>query len=192
MTLVVLIAGVAFGFFLARWLAARRPGRKPGRSDSKKKPVDLLLQYTGETLQLQPAKLKDSVVVADGVEYPLGVLRAFEFDSGVLYVASLSKIAIGDQRELQKARQPGVYARLTRSNSDMQYYLSLAAWLVPIIVSVYWYSRIGEMNTLLLQAVSNTNTLRDVVTQPLQILPAGAPAATPFPPGFIPTPTTTP
>lgn len=172
MTFVLALAAGLFGFFLRRWLD-RRAAARPGRQ------LRYCLLYTGDVMELHPAEEKQDHILVKGTEYGFPLVHTLDLPLLRLYVVLLNQVAVGDQRALQIARRSVAMRRLFASNSDLQYVLTLAALAVPILISLYWLGQIGELRELLIQTVANTQTVRDVVSEPLQVIPQLVPTVTP-------------
>jgi hypothetical protein len=140
------------GFLLLAFWFLRRRRSSPYRRA-------WLLVYTGAEFSVYPvSQVQEGVVAADGVIYPAGVLAALTANSihfrsmlgsAPLYFLPIEAVELANHRALERARCSVMVRALFFGGGDILHYLTIAALVVPLIVSVLMYGQVSGLQSTL-------------------------------------------
>lgn len=131
--------------------------------------------WNGASWRLRSGVAGDGGVLVDGVEYSYDVATPVEHEGLLLYIIAAEPLALADHERFERARVSVLKGALFRPGGDLVNWARVAALILPVVISVLIWMRLGDMQSTLTQVAVDAKTARqlaaDVLARPLQLAP---------------------
>lgn len=131
--------------------------------------------WNGASWRLRRGVAGSGGVVVDGVEYAYDVAVPVQCGDLLLYVIAAEPLALADHERFERARVSVLKGALFRPGGDLVNWARVAATIIPVVMSVLIWMRMGDMQSVLNQVSVDARTARqlaaDVLARPLQLAP---------------------
>lgn len=168
MSAVVLVLAVLFvGYALFRVFGSRIKFGSRARS-SNVKPSYLLLWRLARW-ELSSCVVSDLGIDAGGTVYPLSAAQAVELPGLTLYLVAIEPLALMMHQALERARASIVIGTLFKPGSDIYRVLQFAALIVPIVVAILFYFRVGDLQGQITRLQADIVVMKEILSKPLSV-----------------------
>jgi hypothetical protein len=156
-TIIVMIASIAVGFALNRFLDSRRSLRR----------VQILILYDGAVLNAALCqRSKDGIIRGLDQEIPVGLCHVLTVGSIELYISGIDRVPLADHAAVMAARRSVVLKSLF-TGRDFGLLASLGSLGLTVLVLWGVWSGLGTQNAQLTELVQVSGRLEKVLDSPL-------------------------
>lgn len=131
--------------------------------------------WNGSSWRLRSGVAGDGGVSVDGVEYSYDVAVPVEHEGLLLYVIAAEPLALADHERFERARVSILKGALFRPGGDLVNWARVAALVIPVVMTVLIWMRLGDVQATLTQVSVDAKAARqlaaDVLARPLQLAP---------------------